>query len=95
MGKEDKKAVQRLRRTTLGLVGAFSLLPALHAYVRLANTRTDTYAGYFTARALDAPLPLLQYVLGALVDPDAGICLEVRLFLCLGCVVLFVEFSWR
>jgi hypothetical protein len=54
-------------------------------------TLADTYVGYFTTRAPDALLPPLQYVLCALVDPDAGICLVVRLFLCLGCIVLF----WR
>jgi hypothetical protein len=42
-------------------------------------TLADTYAGYFITRALDAPLPPLQYVLGALADLDAGICLAVRI----------------
>ncbi|KAJ7915368.1 hypothetical protein B0H13DRAFT_2324463 [Mycena leptocephala] len=54
-------AVQRLRRTALGLV--------------------DTYASYFTTRAPDALLPPLQYVLGALADPDPGICLAAALAL--------------
>ncbi|KAJ7915365.1 hypothetical protein B0H13DRAFT_2324461 [Mycena leptocephala] len=40
----------------------------------------DTYAGYFTTRAPDALLPLLQYMFGALVDPDAGICLAIEGF---------------
>ncbi|KAJ7820857.1 hypothetical protein B0H13DRAFT_2291922 [Mycena leptocephala] len=54
-------AVQRLRRTALGLV--------------------DTYASYFTTRTPDALLPPLQYVLGALADPDPGICLAAALAL--------------
>ncbi|KAJ7913239.1 hypothetical protein B0H13DRAFT_2470623 [Mycena leptocephala] len=66
-------AVQRLRRTALGLVGAFFLPPPLP--VHATNTplrRTDTCAGYFTTRAPNALLPLLQYVLGALADADGG-----------------------
>jgi hypothetical protein len=85
-------AVQRLRRTALGLVGVFLVLCLSSSFhplplstpspspslVCTANTRTDTYASYFTTRAPDALLPPLQYVLGALADPDAGICLAVR-----------------
>jgi hypothetical protein len=64
----------------------FFLPPAFYTYVRLANIRTDTYTGYFITRALDAPLPLLQYV-------PRGICLAVRRAscLCLRCVVLFLS----
>ncbi|KAJ7867851.1 hypothetical protein B0H13DRAFT_2559570 [Mycena leptocephala] len=39
---------------------------------RTALELVDTYAGYFTTRAPDALLPLLQYVLGALADADGG-----------------------
>jgi hypothetical protein len=72
-GEGEALAVQRLRRTALGLVGAFFLPPPLP--VHATNTplrRTDTCAGYFTTRAPDALLPLLQYVLGALADADGG-----------------------
>ncbi|KAJ7859431.1 hypothetical protein B0H13DRAFT_1128723 [Mycena leptocephala] len=48
---------------------------------RTALGLADTYASYFTARLPDALLPLLQYVLGALVDPGPGICLAAALAL--------------
>ncbi|KAJ7017049.1 hypothetical protein C8F04DRAFT_1406335 [Mycena alexandri] len=48
---------------------------------RTALGLVDTYANYFTTRAPDALLPPLQYVLGALADPDPGICLQAALAL--------------
>ncbi|KAF7344000.1 hypothetical protein MVEN_01689300 [Mycena venus] len=40
-----------------------------------------TYSAYFTTRGPDAVLAPLQYVLGALQDQDAGICLQAALAL--------------
>ncbi|KAJ7725697.1 hypothetical protein B0H16DRAFT_1593986 [Mycena metata] len=48
---------------------------------RTALGLVDTYANYFTTRTPDALLPPLQYVLGALADPDPGICLQAALAL--------------
>ncbi|KAJ6485347.1 hypothetical protein C8R47DRAFT_1321195 [Mycena vitilis] len=54
------------------------------AVARLRRTALgliDTYAAYFTTRSPDALLAPLQYVLGALADPDPGICLQAALAL--------------
>ncbi|KAJ6522588.1 hypothetical protein B0H19DRAFT_655372 [Mycena capillaripes] len=54
------------------------------AVARLRRTAlglVDTYAAYFTTRTPDALLAPLQYVLGALADADAGICLQAALAL--------------
>ncbi|KAJ7661997.1 hypothetical protein DFH06DRAFT_363441 [Mycena polygramma] len=54
------------------------------AVARLRRTAlglVDTYAAYFTTRSPDALLAPLQYVLGALADPDPGICLQAALAL--------------
>ncbi|KAJ7087128.1 hypothetical protein C8R44DRAFT_991404 [Mycena epipterygia] len=48
---------------------------------RTALGLVDTYAAYFTARAPDALLPPLRYVLGALADADRGVCLQAALAL--------------
>ncbi|KAJ7696961.1 hypothetical protein B0H17DRAFT_1177748 [Mycena rosella] len=45
---------------------------------RTALGLVETYASYFTARAADAVLPPLRYVLGALADADRGVCLQWR-----------------
>ncbi|KAJ7321674.1 hypothetical protein DFH08DRAFT_1085874 [Mycena albidolilacea] len=50
------------------------------AETRLRRTAlgvVDTYAAYFTTRALEALLAPLRYALGALGDADAGVCLQV------------------
>ncbi|KAJ7153236.1 hypothetical protein C8R46DRAFT_473041, partial [Mycena filopes] len=48
---------------------------------RTALGLVDTYANYFTTRSAEALVPPLQYVLGALADPDPGICLQAALAL--------------
>ncbi|KAJ7855598.1 hypothetical protein B0H14DRAFT_3865185 [Mycena olivaceomarginata] len=54
------------------------------AETRLRRTAlgvVDTYAAYFTTRAPEALLAPLRYVLGALGDADAGVCLQAALAL--------------
>ncbi|KAJ6541009.1 hypothetical protein DFH09DRAFT_1394943 [Mycena vulgaris] len=48
---------------------------------RTALGLVETYASYFTTRPADAVLPPLQYVLGALADPDRAVCLQAALAL--------------
>ncbi|KAJ7321684.1 hypothetical protein DFH08DRAFT_941913 [Mycena albidolilacea] len=51
------------------------------AETRLRQTAlgvVDTYAAYFTTRAPGALLAPLRYVLGALGDTNAGVCLQVE-----------------
>ncbi|KAJ7653619.1 hypothetical protein DFH06DRAFT_1474761 [Mycena polygramma] len=71
------------------------------AVARLRRTAlglVDTYAAYFTTRSPDALLAPLQYVLGALADPDPGICLQVRFrfsSLCSGTEISFFVSGFR
>ncbi|KAJ7321698.1 hypothetical protein DFH08DRAFT_383122 [Mycena albidolilacea] len=48
---------------------------------RTALEVVDTYAAYFTTRAPEALLAPLRYVLSALGDADAGVCLQAALAL--------------